>query len=75
MSTSSQIFPPRPTFTEHSLIDPSNKVYLITATTSGIGLALAKILYTLHTTVYIGAQSLLKFTITAETLKKACPDS
>jgi retinol dehydrogenase-12 len=75
MSTPSQLFPPCPTFTENSLIDLSNKVYLITGSTSGVGLALSKILYTLHATVYIGARSAQKYHDTAAALKKACPAS
>jgi retinol dehydrogenase-12 len=75
MSTYTQLFPSPPTFTEHSLIDLSHKVYLITGATSGTGLALAKILYNLHATVYIGARSLSKYNTAAETLRTACPNS
>jgi retinol dehydrogenase-12 len=75
MSTPSQLFPPCPTFTEDSLVDLPNKVYLVTGSTSGVGLALSKILYTLHATVYIGARSSQKYHDTAAALRKACPDS
>ncbi|KAH7382246.1 short-chain dehydrogenase [Pyrenochaeta sp. MPI-SDFR-AT-0127] len=72
MSTASQIYPPAPTFTEASIIDLSQKVYIITGATSGIGIALAKILYKLHATVYIGARSLDKFNKAVEGIKEQC---
>jgi retinol dehydrogenase-12 len=75
MSTPSQLFPPCPTFTAKSLVDLSNKVYLVTGSTSGVGLALCRILYTLHATLYIGARSPQKYHDTVAALKKACPDS
>ncbi|KAF2680276.1 NAD(P)-binding protein [Lentithecium fluviatile CBS 122367] len=75
MSTYTQLFPPAPSFTEKNLLDLSSKVYLITGATSGIGLALAKTLYTLHATVYIGSRSLSSYTTAAKTLTSSCPDS
>ncbi|CAO2653224.1 Nn.00g026350.m01.CDS01 [Neocucurbitaria sp. VM-36] len=75
MSTTSQICPPTPSFTESSLVDLSQKVYIITGATSGVGLSLAKILFNLHATVYIGARSLEKFNATTTILQKDCPDS
>jgi len=72
MSTYSQLFPPNPTFTENHLLDLSSKVYLITGATSGIGLALAKTLYTLHATVYIGARTRPSYSAAAQTLTSSC---
>ncbi|KAI1213964.1 short-chain dehydrogenase [Annulohypoxylon truncatum] len=53
----SQVFPPKPTFTETSLGSQEGKVFLITGGYSGIGLELAKILYSKHARVYIAGRS------------------
>lgn len=55
--TLSEFYPPKPRFTEDDLPDLSGKVYLITGGTSGIGLALAKILYSKNAKVYITSRS------------------
>jgi retinol dehydrogenase-12 len=75
MNIYTQLLPPHPTFTENSLVTLSGKVYIITGATSGIGLALAKILYTLHATVYIGARSQSSYTTAFETIASSYPDS
>jgi retinol dehydrogenase-12 len=67
--------PPAPTFTEASLIDLSTKVYIITETTSHDALALTKILYRLHATVYVGAHSRKHFDETYKLLSQECPNS
>ncbi|KAI9704925.1 MAG: hypothetical protein M1836_006705 [Candelina mexicana] len=53
----SEFFPPKPTFTEKDLHDLSGKVYMITGGTSGIGLELARILYSKNAKVYITGRS------------------
>lgn len=40
-----------------------------------MGLELAKILYTLHATVYVGARSLERFGPAAEVIRQECPES
>jgi len=57
MSTFSQLFPPAPEFTGSSIGDLSGKVYIITGAASGVGLELAKILYSKNATVYVAARS------------------
>ncbi|OTB09732.1 hypothetical protein K445DRAFT_323683 [Daldinia sp. EC12] len=53
----SQVFPPKPTFTETNLGSQNGKVFLITGGYSGIGLELAKMLYKSHGRVYIAGRS------------------
>jgi retinol dehydrogenase 12 len=53
----SELYPPKPTFNENNISDLSGKVYLITGGTSGIGLALAKILYSKNAKVYITSRT------------------
>lgn len=57
MSTFSQVFTPAPTFTERQLDDLIGKVYVVTSATSGVGLELAKILYSRNATVYVCGRS------------------
>ena len=52
-----QIFPPSPTFTEQHAGDQDGRVFLVTGSTSGVGLELAKMLYSLNGTVYVAARS------------------
>ncbi|KAL3467794.1 hypothetical protein BJX64DRAFT_299083 [Aspergillus heterothallicus] len=62
-----QLFPPRPIFTEKDIPFQKGKVYVITGGTSGIGLELAKILYARGATVYITGR-------TEEKAKRAIED-
>ncbi|KAL7945215.1 hypothetical protein V8C42DRAFT_324913 [Trichoderma barbatum] len=53
----SQVFPPKPTFTEANLPSLDGKVVIVTGGSSGIGLDLAKILYQKNAKVYIATRS------------------
>ncbi|KAI2466607.1 short-chain dehydrogenase [Annulohypoxylon bovei var. microspora] len=53
----SQVFPPKPTFTEASLESQEGRVFLITGGYSGIGFELAKMLYRYDGRVYIAGRS------------------
>ncbi|KAI1134413.1 short-chain dehydrogenase [Hypoxylon sp. FL0543] len=53
----SQLFPPKPTFTESSLDSQADKVFLVTGGYSGIGYELVKMLYRKHGRVYIAGRS------------------
>lgn len=52
-----QSFPPGAKFVEHDVPDLSGKVYIVTGATSGVGLQLARILYSKNAKVYIAARS------------------
>ncbi|KAK7179755.1 hypothetical protein PSPO01_14147 [Paraphaeosphaeria sporulosa] len=71
------LFPPAPKFTEERIIDLSGRVYMTISATSGTGLALAKILYGLHATVYIGVLliSLHNFQAARNTITASDPTS
>ncbi|EPE24849.1 NAD(P)-binding Rossmann-fold containing protein [Glarea lozoyensis ATCC 20868] len=59
-STLSAAFPPSPTFTNAHLPSLKNRVYIITGAASGVGLALAQMLYLAGGTVYIAARSVAR---------------
>jgi NAD(P)-dependent dehydrogenase (short-subunit alcohol dehydrogenase family) len=69
-----QIFPPRPTFTEKDIPFQKGKVYLITGGTSGIGLELAKILYARGATVYVTGRTEEKAKKAVEDIQKTVPE-
>jgi retinol dehydrogenase-12 len=62
-------------FTPNSLLDLSSKVYIVTDCTAQTNLSLAKTLYSLHATVYIGISSLAEYSNLTIQLKRECPDS
>lgn len=64
-----QIFPPSPTFTEQHAGDQGGRVFLITGSTSGVGLELAKLLYSLNATVYVASRSPEKIKEAIKTIK------
>lgn len=71
----SQLYPPKPTFTETDLQDLTNKVYVVTGANTGVGKELAQILYTKNARVYIAARSEEKANNAIEAIKKAAPES
>ncbi|OXV06393.1 hypothetical protein Egran_05839 [Elaphomyces granulatus] len=64
-----------PQFTEKQLADQSGKVFIVTGSTSGIGRALAGILYQRNAKVYIAARSETKAQATIDEIKQEHPDS
>ncbi|KAL9071880.1 MAG: hypothetical protein Q9161_003980 [Pseudevernia consocians] len=56
-NTWSQLFPPTPTLTEKNLPDQAGRVFIVTGASSGIGSALAEILYLHNAKVYVAARS------------------
>lgn len=74
-SVYSQFFPGTPHFTEKNIPSLSGKVYIITGSTQGIGLALAKIVYSKDATVYIAGRSPSKTATVIEAIKAEYPNS
>ncbi|KAJ5028843.1 hypothetical protein J3E73DRAFT_430444 [Bipolaris maydis] len=71
----SQMFPPAPTFTEDSLPDLKDKVFIVTGASAGIGKDLARILYSRNGTVYAAARSSEKSTAALAWIKEQHPSS
>ncbi|EPE24219.1 NAD(P)-binding Rossmann-fold containing protein [Glarea lozoyensis ATCC 20868] len=63
------------TLTEKNLPDQTGKVFLITGSTSGVGLELAQILYSRNAKVYIAARNAEKAARTIETIESKHPSS
>ncbi|KAF2264922.1 NAD(P)-binding protein [Lojkania enalia] len=75
MSVRNQMFPPCPKFTEKDLIDLSSKVYIVTGATSGVGQSLAKILYGLNATIYVGGRTTTRCSQVITAIQKELPSS
>lgn len=71
----SQVFPPAPQFTEKQLGDLAGKVYIVTGANTGVGKALAEILYAANAKVYVAARSKSKGNEAIEAIKGACQES
>lgn len=69
------LFPPKPGFTEDDVPDLRGKVYIVTGGNTGVGKALIQILYAHHATVYMGARSEDKARAAMADVKQAAPDS
>lgn len=69
------MFPPAPTFTEDSLPDLKDKVFLVTGASTGVGKELARLLYSRNDTIYAAARSLDKTTAALEWIKEQHPSS
>lgn len=52
-----QLFPPKPTFTEDNVPSQQGKVFIVTGGNSGVGFELCKILYGTGATVYMASRS------------------
>ncbi|KAG9199882.1 hypothetical protein G6514_007782 [Epicoccum nigrum] len=73
----SQHFPPAATFTPSSLPPASlkGKVYIVTGASAGVGKELARLLYSLHGTVYLAGRSGSRTSAAMSWMRAAHPDS
>lgn len=73
----SQMFPPTAAFTESDLPSGSlkDKVFLVTGASAGVGKELARLLYSLHGTVYLAARSQERANAAISWIEQAHPDS
>jgi retinol dehydrogenase-12 len=71
-----QFFPPKPRYTDKDIpSDLHGKVYIVTGANSGMGLGLARILYTRNAKVYVACRSQEKGTQAIAQIKKAVAKS
>ncbi|KAI1139305.1 NAD(P)-binding protein [Hypoxylon sp. FL0543] len=75
MSQFSQLFPPRPKFTDKNVPDQNGKVFIVTGGASGVGFEVSRILYEKNATVYIAARTASKIQNAIEDIKKLYPGS
>ncbi|KAM5343768.1 hypothetical protein ACJ41O_012305 [Fusarium nematophilum] len=74
-STWTQVFPPKPAFTEKDLPTLDGKVYIVTGSNTGVGKELARMLYSKNARVYIAARSEERAKKAMEDIKTAIPES
>ncbi|KAI0135788.1 short-chain dehydrogenase [Daldinia grandis] len=74
-SSITQVFPPKPVFTEKNISDLHGKVYIVTGSNTGVGKETARILYSKNAKVYIAARSQEKAEKAIDEISKAFPDS
>ncbi|KKY31728.1 putative short-chain dehydrogenase [Diaporthe ampelina] len=70
-----QMWPPKPPFTEKDVPDLQGKVYIVTGSNTGVGKELAQILYSRNAKVYIAARSEEKANRAIADLRQAWPES
>ncbi|OAX85236.1 hypothetical protein ACJ72_00396 [Emergomyces africanus] len=70
-----QVFPPRPQFTDKNLPDLKGKVYIVTGSNTGVGKELARILFSKNAKVHVAARSEDKANNAIEEIKQANPNS
>ncbi|KAH8898811.1 short-chain dehydrogenase [Thozetella sp. PMI_491] len=69
------VFPPKPKFTEETVPDQRNRVFIVTGASGGIGKELAGILYSKNATVYVAARDETKSTAAIADLRARHPSS
>ncbi|KAI8960086.1 short-chain dehydrogenase [Daldinia sp. FL1419] len=74
-STITQMFPPKPGFTEEHIPSLDGKVYIVTGSNTGVGKETARILYSKNAKVYIAARSQERAEKAIDEISKAFPNS
>lgn len=70
-----QMFPPRPGFTEKDISDLSGKVYIVTGSNIGVGKEVAQILYSKTAKVYVATRSKERANQAIADIKQTWPQS
>nr|ANM86497.1 putative short-chain dehydrogenase/reductase [Cladonia uncialis subsp. uncialis]AUW31407.1 putative short-chain dehydrogenase/reductase [Cladonia uncialis subsp. uncialis] len=70
-----QMYPPKPAFTEKNVSDQSGKVYIVTGSNTGVGKEVAQILYSKNAKVYVAARSEDKAKRAISDIQTAWPQS
>ncbi|RYP47177.1 hypothetical protein DL768_006727 [Monosporascus sp. mg162] len=70
-----QMYPPKPTYTEENVPDLSDKVCIVTGASSGVGQETARILYSKNAKVYIAARSKARASEAIAAIREAWPKS
>lgn len=70
-----QMYPPKPAFTEKNVPDLGGKVYIVTGSNTGVGKEVAQILYSKNAKVYMAARSENKAKSAIADIQKAWPQS
>ncbi|KAL2052881.1 hypothetical protein ABVK25_006821 [Lepraria finkii] len=70
-----QIYPPKPAFTEKNVPDLSGKIYIVTGSNTGVGKAAAQVLYSNNAKIYMAARSEDKAKRAIADIQKAWPQS
>ncbi|KXH48475.1 short-chain dehydrogenase [Colletotrichum simmondsii] len=74
-SALSNLFPPKASFTEANLPDQSDKVFIVTGSSGGLGKELTKILYQKNAKIYMACRSEAKTAAVIKELKELYPNS
>lgn len=74
-SSFTQMFPPKPTFTEKDLPDLQERVYIVTGANTGTGKELTRLLYSHNAKVYMLARSEDKAAAAIAEVQQRCPSS
>ncbi|EOA81148.1 short-chain alcohol dehydrogenase [Exserohilum turcicum] len=70
-----QMFPPKPTYTEDQVPDLSGKVFIVTGASSGVGKETARILYSKNAKVYMAVRPGTKASAAVAEMQGAAPQS
>ncbi|KXH43234.1 hypothetical protein CNYM01_03209 [Colletotrichum nymphaeae SA-01] len=71
----SQWFPPKPSFTEHTLPSQIGRVFIVTGGNAGVGYELVKILYATGATIYMASRSRERAEKAIEAITSAAPEN